>query len=76
MSKVMTGREAIRKFVKNGDTIAVEGFVGLMHAEELLIALEEEFLETGEPNNLMAMHCAGQATARAMVWTIGAMKAS
>ena len=30
MSKVMTGREAVRKFVKDGDTVAVEGFVGLM----------------------------------------------
>ncbi|MGI6498203.1 MAG: acyl CoA:acetate/3-ketoacid CoA transferase [Oscillospiraceae bacterium] len=60
MSKIMTGREAIRKFVKDGDTVAVEGFVGLMHAEELLIALEEEFLETGHPNQLQAVHCAGQ----------------
>ena len=64
MSKVMTGREAVRKFVKDGDTVAVEGFVGLMHAEELLIALEEEFLETGHPNNLQAMHCAGQGNSK------------
>ncbi|MDO4858051.1 MAG: CoA-transferase [Thermoguttaceae bacterium] len=58
--EVITAQEAVRKYIKSGMTLAVEGFIGLMKPEELLIALRERFLETGEPRDLTVVHCAGQ----------------
>lgn len=58
--EVITAQQAVRKYVKSGATLAVEGFIGLMKPEELLIALRERFLETGAPRDLTVVHCAGQ----------------
>ncbi len=58
-NKVTTAQEAIKN-IKSGDTIATGGFVGTGFAEEIAIALEERFLETGEPKDLTLVYAAGQ----------------
>lgn len=57
--KFVTAEEAVRQ-IRTGATVAVEGFVGYGHPEELSIALEKRFLETGEPCNLTLVYAAGQ----------------
>lgn len=58
-SKVVTASEAV-SVVKNGDMIATGGFVGIGFAEHVAIALEERFLESGEPRELGLLYAAGQ----------------
>lgn len=58
--EIISAAQAIQKYVKDDMTVAVEGFIGLMKVEELLIALRESFLKTGHPKNLTIVHCAGQ----------------
>ena len=58
--EIISAKEAIEKYVTSGATLAVEGFIGLMKPEELLIALREQFLKTGKPRDLTIVHCAGQ----------------
>ena len=41
--KVVTAPEAV-KLIRDGDTVATGGFVGIGFAEEIAIALEERFL--------------------------------
>lgn len=55
--KVVSVEDAIR-VIRDGDTVAVDGFVGFS-PEELLIALEDRFLKTGEPKNLTVIMAAG-----------------
>jgi propionate CoA-transferase len=57
--KLVSAEEAAR-VIRNGDTLATGGFVGIGFAEELAIALERRFLETGEPRNLTLLYAAGQ----------------
>lgn len=57
--KFMTAAEAV-KLIQEGDVIATEGFVGNLFPEELAIALEKRFLETGKPQNLTLIYAAGQ----------------
>ena len=58
--EIISAQAAIEKYVTSGATLAVEGFIGLMKPEELLIALRERFLKTGKPRDLTIVHCAGQ----------------
>lgn len=51
MNKLMTTEEAVA-LVEDGMTFSFSGFVACAIPEELLIALENRFLETGSPNNL------------------------
>ena len=44
--KVVTAAEAVR-LIRDGDWVAVEGFMGQCFAEELTLALEQRFLLTG-----------------------------
>ncbi len=46
--------------IKDGDTVAIGGFVGNVHPEELTLTLEKIFLETGHPKNLTLIGAAGQ----------------
>ncbi|WP_432408518.1 acyl CoA:acetate/3-ketoacid CoA transferase [Wukongibacter sp. M2B1] len=57
--KVLTASEAA-KLVKDGDTIATNGFVGSSSPETLTCALEKRFLNTGSPKNLCLVYAAGQ----------------
>jgi propionate CoA-transferase len=64
--KVVTAREAVR-LIRDGDTVATGGFVGIGFAEEIAIALEELYLaddlvlpNVGKPRNLTLVYAAGQ----------------
>jgi propionate CoA-transferase len=49
--KVVTAAEAVL-LIRDGDWVAVEGFLGQCFAEELTLALEQRFLLTGAPRDL------------------------
>lgn len=49
--KVVTAAEAVA-LIRDGDTVVVEGFAGQCFAEELTLALEARFLQTGAPRDL------------------------
>ncbi|MBV1709826.1 MAG: acyl CoA:acetate/3-ketoacid CoA transferase [Erysipelothrix sp.] len=57
--KFLTAEEAV-KLVTSNSTIATGGFVGNAVPEELEIAIENRFVETGEPRNLTLVYAAGQ----------------
>ncbi len=65
--KVVSSADAVR-LIRDGDTVATGGFVGIGFAEEIAIALEELFLSTeerffqavGKPRNLTLVYAAGQ----------------
>jgi len=50
--KFITGEEAA-KLVKDGDTLATCGFIGMGCADEIFYNLEKRFLETGSPKDLI-----------------------
>jgi len=57
--KIIDIQEAL-DLIKDGDTIAIGGFVGMGHPEELTLSLEKRFLERGAPVNLTIVGPAGQ----------------
>ena len=58
-NKVVSVEDAVR-VVMDGDTVATSGFVGIGFPEELALALERRFEETGAPENLTLVYAAGQ----------------
>ena len=64
-SKVVGAAEAVRR-IRDGDTVATGGFVGIGFAENIAVALEKRFLgedpqaEKGTPRNLTLFYAAGQ----------------
>jgi propionate CoA-transferase len=56
--KFLSAKEAV-SLIKDGDTVAINAFVGLGHPEELLVELENRFLETGHPRDLTVFHVDG-----------------
>jgi propionate CoA-transferase len=58
-NKVISAEDAAR-VVMDGDTVATSGFVGIGFPEELAIALERRFAETGSPKDLTLVYAAGQ----------------
>ncbi|MDE2378742.1 acyl CoA:acetate/3-ketoacid CoA transferase [Bradyrhizobium sp.] len=65
--KVVTSAEAVM-LIRDGDTVATGGFVGIGFAEEIALALEERYLSNaddvtpgqGKPRNLTLVYAAGQ----------------
>ncbi len=57
--KIVTAEEAIR-VIRDNDTLATSGFVGIGFPEELAIALEKYFVEHQHPQNLTLVYAAGQ----------------
>ncbi len=65
--KVVTAADAVR-LIRDGDTVASGGFVGIGFDEEIALTLEELYLSrevepphgTGKPRNLTLVYAAGQ----------------
>ena len=65
--KIVTPAEAVM-LIRDGDTVATGGFVGIGFAEEIALALEELYLSDeddtpyaqGKPHNLTLVYAAGQ----------------
>jgi propionate CoA-transferase len=58
-SKIVSARDAVAR-IRDGDTVGTTGFVGIGFAENLAVALEQRFLETGVPRGLTLVYAAGQ----------------
>lgn len=59
--KIVSAEEAVR-VIRDGDTVATGGFVGIGFAEEIAVKLEEYFLETGRPRGLLSFTQPGGGT--------------
>ncbi|MBI4912577.1 MAG: acyl CoA:acetate/3-ketoacid CoA transferase [Acidobacteria bacterium] len=57
--KVVSAAEAVAQ-IRDGDSVATGGFVGVGFAEELAVALERRFLERSSPRGLTLVYAAGQ----------------
>lgn len=65
MVSVISAAEAVEKYIKSGDTLAVGGFAnGLMHPEEILIAVEHSFIDRSYPENLTLIFASGQGDSK------------
>ena len=58
--KITSSDDAI-SLIRDGDTIALCGFIGVGTPDELLLALERRFLTTGEPRDLTLLFAAAPA---------------
>jgi len=50
-NKIVSSDEAMA-VIQDGDTIAIQGFVGIGVPDELILALERRFLKTNRPSGL------------------------
>ena len=57
--KLVSAADAVN-LIRDGDTVATSGFVGIGFAEEIAIALEERFLGSQEPRDLTLIYAGGQ----------------
>lgn len=58
-NKIVTAEEAVR-IIRDNDTVAFGGFVGIGFAEEIGSELERFYLETNHPQSLTLVFAAGQ----------------
>lgn len=56
--KIVSAEEAVR-VIRSGDTIALDGVMGGGAPEELILALEKRFLDSGEPRGLTLVYASG-----------------
>ncbi len=61
--KIVSAADAVG-LIRDGDTVATSGFVGIGFAEELAIALEQRFAATAAPRGLTLVYAAGQGNGR------------
>jgi propionate CoA-transferase len=57
--KIVSAEDAVR-LIRDGDTVATGGFVGIGFAEEIALALEQHHAATGKPRDLTLVYAAGQ----------------
>lgn len=57
--KIVSAADAAA-LIKDGDVVTTSGFVGIGVPDELLLAIERRFLETGAPRDLTLFFAAGQ----------------
>ena len=57
--KIVSAAEAVR-LIRDGDTVATGGFVGIGFAEGIAVALEEYYVANGGPRDLTLVYAAGQ----------------
>lgn len=62
-NKIVSPAEAAA-IIRPGDTVSVAGFVGIGTPDELLIAIERRFRETGEPRDLTLVFAAAPGDGR------------
>ncbi|WP_298854647.1 acyl CoA:acetate/3-ketoacid CoA transferase [uncultured Ruegeria sp.] len=63
VDKVITPKAAAA-LVNSGDVVTTSGFVGIGVPDELLLALEQRFLDDGAPRDLTLLFAAGQGDGR------------
>ncbi len=56
--KIVSAEDAVR-VIRDGDTVAIDGFLGACAPEELISTLADRFGTTGEPKNLTLISAAG-----------------
>lgn len=62
-SKIMSKEEAVN-LIKDGQTVAVGGFIGCGHPEEISLQVEKKYLSQQSPKNLTLVYAAGQGDSR------------
>ena len=65
MRQKITSAAAAVLRIKDGDTVATGGFVGVGFAENIAVALEQRFTATGAPRDLTLVYAAGQGDGKA-----------
>ena len=61
MAKILTARQAVDTYFYDGATVTFGGFAnGLMHPEEIMVALEEAARSSGHPRGLRVVYASGQ----------------
>lgn len=61
--KIVSPSEAVA-LIRDGDTVATSGFVGIGFAEEIAVALEQRFQQGDGPTGLTLVYAAGQGNGR------------